>query len=277
MPFDLSRYESALAARSAGAVGSDVRYVELAESTMDLARAGALEGATPGSAYVAGEQTAGRGRQGRTWLSAASAGLYVTYHLRTSQVASAPLYSLAGALAASDAILEASGLTTVLKWPNDVLVVSGAPRKISGVLAESRPVLSAVEGPAAASAAGAALDVFLGIGINVRAAELPPEVAQLATSIEGAGAKPPTLESLLAALSNALEGWRTALEGDPAAFVEAWKGRLVTLGQHVRLQTPSGPVEGDAIDVTPAGELVLRLDGGRIEAHSAGDVTTLRG
>jgi BirA family transcriptional regulator, biotin operon repressor / biotin---[acetyl-CoA-carboxylase] ligase len=270
MPFDPSRYRAALTGRPAGVVGRDVRYVEVAESTMDLARAGALDGAPPGTAYVAGEQTSGRGRQGRTWLSAASVGLYVTYHLRAPEVASAPLYSLAGALAAGDAILEASGLSTVLKWPNDVLVMSAdGPRKLCGVLAESRP--------APASAAGGRLDVFVGIGINVRAAELPPEVAVIATSIEGAGATPPALESLLASLSNALEGWCAALEVDPAAFVEGWKGRLVTLGQRVRLQTPTGPVEGDAIDISGAGELVLRVAGGGKQAFAAGDVTTLRG
>jgi BirA family biotin operon repressor/biotin-[acetyl-CoA-carboxylase] ligase len=260
MPFDADRYH---AARTAQRAGAEVRFVEVAASTMDLAREGAAAGAPPGTAYVAGEQTAGRGRQGRSWLSAASAGLYVTYHLRAADVPGAPLFSLAGALAASDAIREASGLATVLKWPNDVLVASNPPRKICGVLAESRP-------------AGATLDVFLGIGINVRTAVLPPEVAAIATSIEGAGARPPETEALLAALSNALERWSLVLESRPEALVAAWKERLVTIGQRVRLQTPAGPVEGDAIDVSARGELMLRLEGGATEAFTAGDVTTLR-
>ena len=219
---------------------------------MDDARAGAAAGGLPGTVYVAGEQSAGRGRQGRTWLSAASAGLYATYHLRTVEAATAPLYSLAGGLAASDAILEAARLPTVLKWPNDVqhLAAEGA-RKLCGVLAESRP-----------AAGSPALDVLLGIGINVRAAPLPPEVAALATSIEAAGAVPPTIEVLLAALSRALDRWTTTLEASPAALVDAWTARLATLGQRVRLQTPTGPIEGDAIDVTHRGELVLRLADG---------------
>ncbi|MSP22988.1 MAG: biotin--[acetyl-CoA-carboxylase] ligase [Dehalococcoidia bacterium] len=266
MPFDTWAYD---AQRTSRAVGAEVRFVEVATSTMDLARAGALAGVAPGTAYVAGEQTTGRGRQGRSWLSAASTGLYVTYHLRTSEAARAPLYSLAGALASSDAILTASGLATVLKWPNDVLAgPPGATRKLAGVLAESRP---------ATTSTGAVIDVFLGIGINVRTAALPPEVAALATSIEGAGALPPTREGLLAALSGSLEGWCATLEADPPSLLEGWRQRLATLGQRVRLQTPSGPVEGEAVDVSPSGELVLRLDDGRAEVFAAGDVTTLRG
>jgi BirA family biotin operon repressor/biotin-[acetyl-CoA-carboxylase] ligase len=253
----------------AAVVGTPVQYREHTTSTMDDARAAAEAGAPPGAVYVAGEQTAGRGRQGRTWLSAASAGLYATYHLRTPQAASAQLYSLAGGLAASDAILEAAHLPTVLKWPNDVQhVPSGDPegaRKLCGVLAESRP------------APGGRLDVFLGVGINVRAAALPPEVAALATSIEAAGATPPALEQLLAALSDALARWSALLEASPPALVEAWRARLVTLGQRVRLATPAGPVEGNAVDVSPLGELVLRLADGRTQSFAAGDVTTLRG
>ena len=264
MPFDVNAYE---AARTSTRVGRTVRFSECAPSTMDLARDGAAAGLALGTAYVAGEQTAGRGRQGRTWLSAASAGLYVTYHLRAVGVPDAPLYALAGGLAASDAIREVSGLVTGLKWPNDVMSGADVPRKIAGVLAESRP-----------PAVGAGLDVFLGIGINVREVALPPDLADVATSIEAAGAAPPpTREALLAALSHAVEGWSALLEAQPRSLVEAWKGRLVTIGQRVRLQTPTGPVEGDAVDVSTRGELVLRLADGRRETFAAGDVSRLRG
>lgn len=283
MPFDHPAYQAALgatfeAARGAvpgdaahtSGVGRVVHHVEHTTSTMDDARAAAEAGAAPGAVYVASEQAAGRGRQGRTWLSAASAGLYATYHLRTAEVATAPLYSLAGGLAAGDAILEAARLTTVLKWPNDVQHVGPeGPRKLCGILAESRP-------PARA----AGLEVFLGIGINITAAPLPPDVAALATSIEAAGASsaaaPPTVEVLLAALSCALDRWTATLESSPPALLEAWRARLVTLGQRVRLQTPAGPVEGDAVDVSAHGELILRLSNGRTEAYPAGDVATLR-
>lgn len=258
MPFDLACYH---ALRRSSRIGVEVMYVEATTSTMDDARAGAAEGRQCGTAYVAGEQSAGRGRQGRSWVSAASAGLYVTYHLCPAQVQGAPLLGLAAAVAAAEAVQAACGIHVDLKWPND-LQVEG--KKLAGILAEARP-------------RGAALDVFVGIGINLRpAAGLPPEVAAIATSIEGAGYPAPPREALLAALSTAFDRRAEQAEAEPAALLAEWRARLITLGQRVRLATPSGEVEGEAVDVTSTGELVLALpDGGR-RAFAAGDVTTVR-
>lgn len=259
MPFDLARYN---ALRRSSRLGAEVAYLEATASTMDDARAGAAEGRPCGSAYVAGEQSAGRGRQGRSWISAASAGLYVTYHLCPTRTEGAPLLGLAAAVAAGEAVHAVSGLAVDLKWPNDLQV---AGKKLAGILAEARP------------RAGGGLDVFVGIGINlVTAPGLPPEVAAIATSIEGAGAVAPAREVLLAALSTAYETRATQAEADPAALLAEWRSRLVTLGQQVRLATPSGEVEGEAIDVTPTGELILALASGERRSFAAGDVTTVR-
>lgn len=268
-PFDLEAYQAARTTEAPSeTVGALVRYRAVTASTMDDARAGAEAGDPCGTAYVGGEQSAGRGRQGRTWLSAASAGLYVTYLLCPSHPERAPLLSIAGALAASDAIAATSRLETLLKWPNDVLHAhpAGDPvgeRKLCGVLAESR-------------ARGATFEVFLGLGINVRAAPMPPDIEAITTSIEAAGALPPTLEALLAALSGALERWAATADADPPALIAAWRARLVTLGRRVRLAAPTRTTEGEAIDVSPRGELILRLDDGTTAAFSAGDVTTVR-
>jgi BirA family transcriptional regulator, biotin operon repressor / biotin---[acetyl-CoA-carboxylase] ligase len=147
----------------------------------------------------------------------------------------------------------------VLKWPNDVLFEG---RKLAGVLAEARH--------------GDRIDVYLGVGINVRqSAEMPAEVAAIATSIEGAGVTPPSMEALLAALSGALELWVERIDYDALEVVAQWRARLSTLGHRVRLGTPRGEVEGKASDVTHSGELVLRLDDGSTETFAAGDVTVL--
>ncbi len=254
--FDVEAYQRA---RGSRALGAAVHYHEHTGSTMDDARAGAdalgLDGC--GDVYVAGEQSAGRGRQGRSWVSAARVGLYATFHLCPRDASRLPLLSVAGGLAAADAVTEASGLAVDLKWPNDVLA---GGRKLAGVLAEARH--------------GERIEVFLGFGINVRASlDLPPEVAAQATSIEAAGALPPSLETLLAALSSALERWLERAERDPDGLLDAWRSRLVTLGQRVRLATPSGVVVGDAVDVSPLGELVLRHDDGTTRPYAAGDVT----
>ena len=211
--FDIDAYQRMRTSRE---VGATVHYSERTGSTMDDARAATEPGGAErcGDAYVAGEQSAGRGRQGRTWVSPPGAALYVTYHLCTGDAARAPLLSIAGALAAADAVSETSGLRTELKWPNDVM---RGGRKLAGVLAEARH--------------GARIDVFLGIGINIRAAPgMPADVAATATSIEAAGAPPPAREVLLAALSAALERLVERAEQDPAALIAEWRARLVTLG-----------------------------------------------
>ncbi len=253
MAFDFDLYHGH---RTSDAIGVHVEYFDETGSTMDDARRGAAGGNPAGTAYVAGVQTGGRGRLGREWVSADS-GLWVTFHLVARDPALAPLFSLAGALAVSDAVRETALLTVDVKWPNDVLHQG---RKLAGILAEST--------------FGQRADIFLGIGINVRRTALPDEVASRATSIEDAGGVPPTREALLASLAAALERHTQQLHRSPAVVVEQWRRHLVTLGQRVRLHGVDGAThDGEAVDVTARGELTLRLDDGSLVSFGAGEVT----
>ncbi|GMU39596.1 MAG: biotin--[acetyl-CoA-carboxylase] ligase [Chloroflexota bacterium] len=252
MPFDLARYH---ALRHTRTVGTEVVHLEETGSTMDDARAGAAAGRPVGTAYVAAAQTAGRGRQGRSWVSEPGAGLWVTFHLQTP--AAPGLVAAAAALAVADALEATAGLTVDLKWPNDVL---HGGRKICGILAESRP-----------GAAGA--DVMLGIGLNLRTpAGMPAEVLAIATSIEQAGRPAPSREAMLAALATALERRLEAAEATPDALIEAWAARLVTLGRRVRVEAPGETFEGMANAVDASGALLVRLADGSERACLAGDV-----
>jgi BirA family biotin operon repressor/biotin-[acetyl-CoA-carboxylase] ligase len=256
VPFDESRYH--LLRRSVS-VGVEVVHVEETGSTMDDARAGAQSGRRPGTAYVAAAQTAGRGRLGRSWVSEPGAGLWVTYHLRAGR--GAPFLSIAGGLAVLDALKVTADLTCTMKWPNDVLY---GHRKIAGILAEVRPAPDGAE-------------VFLGIGINLRTpANMPADVLATATSVEQEGRPPPARETLLAALSDALDRRTRQAEDDAAAMVDEWRQRLSTLGQVVRVTLPDGSVvEGEALDVEPGGSLILDVAGTR-RVFAAGDVTSTR-
>ncbi|MGE3962243.1 MAG: biotin--[acetyl-CoA-carboxylase] ligase [Dehalococcoidia bacterium] len=258
MPFDVERYQML---RRSTAVGVRLRHVETTASTMDDARAGAAEGDLPGTAYVAAQQTAGRGRQGRSWVSEPGAGLWVTYFLEVPPPGA--LLSIAAGLAVTDAIEATTGLDCVLKWPNDV---QHGGRKLCGVLAES-----------SMASDGDVMEVYLGIGVNLRTPEgMPPDVLAIATSIEQEGRPAPAREVLLAALSSALEVRLRTLETDRDRLLGDWKACLVTLGQRVRLDLPGGAsVEGEAVDVEADGALVLDLDGER-RAFRAGDVTQTR-
>lgn len=256
MPFDLDRYHAALTASN---VGHRVEYREQTGSTMDDAREllAADPEARPGFACIGGEQLTGRGRLGRPWVSAPGVGLYVTYYLRPQVTANAPLISLAAALAVADAARATCGVAPTFKWPNDVLFEG---RKLCGILAEAR---GGADG----------LDVFLGIGINVRPnPNLPPEVAGIAVSLEEIADTAPAIEDLAAALSNALEEHVRDVDSAPDRVVADWRANLGTLGQRVAINTAAGTFDGTAIDVGARGELVIEDDDGQRREFSAGDV-----
>ncbi len=151
---------------------AQLRYFAEVDSTNDIALALAAGGAPEGTSVLADVQGAGRGRRGRSWFSPAGAGLYLSVVVRPGESArTLSLLTLAAGVAAAEAVAAASGLPVELKWPNDL--VTGRPwRKLGGLLCEST-------GP------GATVDaVVVGLGINLRQAAYPPEIADRATSIE---------------------------------------------------------------------------------------------
>jgi BirA family transcriptional regulator, biotin operon repressor / biotin---[acetyl-CoA-carboxylase] ligase len=154
--------------------GARLTYVAEVGSTNDLAAAAAGRGALEGTTFVAGAQTAGRGRFGRTWFSPPGAGLYISTIVRRASLAS--WITLAGGVAVAEAVTRATGLPVQIKWPNDIVAVGGAGfrsrRKIAGILAE------------ASSGPDGVQHIVLGIGINLRPAAFPPELADRASSIE---------------------------------------------------------------------------------------------
>ncbi len=256
MPFDLDRYRAAL---TASRVGARVEYREQTGSTMDDARTllEAEPGAAPGYACIAGEQLTGRGRLGRHWVSAPGVGLYVTYYLRPEVVPNAPLISLAAALAVAEAAQTVGTAEPVFKWPNDVMYEG---RKLCGILAEAR-------------SAGDRLDVFLGIGVNVRPnPNHPPDVAAIAVSLEEIAGAAPAIEDLAAALSNALEIRAEQVDREPGRVLADWSARLATLGQRVAVNTVTGSIEGVAAGLGERGELVIELDDGTRQEIASGDV-----
>lgn len=215
----------------------------------------ARAGEPAGLVVVAEQQTAGRGRLDRTWVSPPRAGLTLSVLLRPSLLARPlppgrwPWVPLFAGLAVATAVREQAELKAVLKWPNDVLVDG---RKLCGVLAE-------VVAPDA---------VVVGVGLNVttRADELPHEGA---TSLELAGAAVTDRDTLLRAVLRALGSAIAAPEQEAA---DRYRALCATVGQRVRVELPGRPpVEGEATGVDDDGCLVV--DG---VAHSAGDVVHVR-
>jgi BirA family biotin operon repressor/biotin-[acetyl-CoA-carboxylase] ligase len=222
------------------ALGRPRLHLRTTTSTNDRARALAAAGAPHGTLVTAAVQTAGRGRQGRTWSAPAGRALLCSLVLRDP--AAAPFLPLVAAIA----VAETCGPAARIKWPNDVLLDG---RKVAGILAEARPQ----EGWA-----------VVGIGVNVAVdpGDLPPELrATAATLARRPAAVEPFLADLLAALERAL-----ALPA--SAVLEAWRARDALLGREVRWAGGHGTAAG----LDGAGRLVVRLAGGGRTELDAGEV-----
>jgi BirA family biotin operon repressor/biotin-[acetyl-CoA-carboxylase] ligase len=233
----------------------------------ELAEAGAPEGAT----VVAEEQTAGRGRLGRSWVAPPGTALLLSVVLRPA-LGSGQIWlvaSLAGValVDAARELLAAGGshVAAGLKWPNDLLLDG---RKAAGLLAE-------------AGAGGERPPwVVLGMGVNVgqEATDFPAELAGQATSLTlAAGLGVDRAELLGAWAERFVAGYRDLGEGMAAPLLAAYRDRLETLGRQVRAERVSGdPVVGTAVDLTGSGHLVvLTGSGARVELATA-DVKHVR-
>jgi BirA family biotin operon repressor/biotin-[acetyl-CoA-carboxylase] ligase len=234
----------------------DVRWYDSVSSTNDLALRAAERGAAEWTVMAAEHQTAGRGRLGRTWVSPAGSGLYVSVVLRPA-AAVTPLVTIAAGVALADGIRAASGLAVGVKWPNDLLV-SG--RKLAGILAER-----------GVGAQGA--HVVLGFGINVMPAAYPPDIAARATSIEGELGRPVDRALLLTeCLASLAARYRQLQEGSAATVVSAWRQRAAGgLNRPVEWDAGAGVKRGLAEDIDGDGALLVRTPSG-IERIISGEV-----
>jgi BirA family biotin operon repressor/biotin-[acetyl-CoA-carboxylase] ligase len=245
--------------------GSPHRHFRLTESTNTVARDLAAAGAPHGTIVTADEQTAGRGRQGRTWTAPPGAALLYSAVLRPLE-ARHSLLPLAVALAVCETAEGLRpGIECKVKWPNDVHLDG---RKLAGILIEARPQ----DGWA-----------VIGVGLNLTIApdEFPEELRDRAISLftsspSGTPAAVPyphhseernnwTSLGVAGALSERLEEWQ---EADAEAVLAAWRERDALLGREVTWEQGSGVAEG----VDERGYLVVRVADGDRVALGAGDV-----
>jgi BirA family biotin operon repressor/biotin-[acetyl-CoA-carboxylase] ligase len=232
-------------------------------STNDVAKQLAEEGAAHGEVVVAETQTAGRGRRGRPWSSPPGRSVAFSAVLRPElPPMRAPELTLLASVAVCQAIRQA-GVAAAIKWPNDVL---SRGRKLAGILTEMAAEPDQVQW------------VVLGIGVNVntRPEDFPPDVRDIATSIliERGEAVPRAL--FTAALLTGLEEWldRHASEGF-GPVRDAWRAMSDTLGREVRVRGGADDVIGIAEDLDAAGALLVRGEHG-LERVVTGDVEELR-
>jgi len=226
-------------------IGEPRIHHDVTDSTNERARELAGEGAAHGTLVTASEQTAGRGRQGRSWTAAPGEALLMSVIVRDLEPRHA-LLPLMAALAVCEAAESVADVECRIKWPNDVWVDR---RKLSGILVEARP------------AAGWAV---VGIGLNTGVRQFPAELRETATTLH-LSEPDVALAPLLASLGR----WLVA---DQADILTAWRARDALLGWTVRWQDGEGTARG----VDDSGSLLVELDSGEIVSLGAGEVHLIR-
>lgn len=259
--FDLERVDGAVAYRGPAhrlcpdqiehelgtlRIGRRVAVWSRVESTSDVAARGAGATANDGLVVLAEEQTAGRGRRGRSFVAPAGSSLLMSVLLFPPEAlapaagdsgAGTAWLTLVGAIAAAEVASERTGRQAVIKWPNDVRVDG---RKLCGVLVERalRP-----DGPAVAV-------VGIGLNVNVPAEGFPPELRDSATSLSLLAGRTFDRSDLARDLIRRLDHWYDAgLREGLSALAPAWRSRCEHLGRPVRVATRSGNLAGRLVDV----------------------------
>ena len=237
-------------------VGRRVLYYPRLASTMDIARREARQKASEGTVVIADEQTAGRGRIQRGWLS--PKGSVALSVLLYPSLTSLPYMVMLTSLAVVHAVEALTGLKSQIKWPTDVLINR---KKVCGILVESD-----VRGDKVNYA-------IIGIGINVNNTMADsPEIAAIATSLRDEGGKEILRADLIRQLLIDIEKLYLTLPDGEQIYNE-WRERLVTLGKRVRVQSGQTSLEGIAESVDADGHLLLRHPDGTVTRVIAGDVS----
>ena len=238
-----------------------VEHRAVVSSTMDVAAELARAGARDRTVVVADEQTAGRGRAGRSWHAQMGTSLLMTAILRPQLHAQAAGgMSIAVGLAVADAISDVCGITPWLKWPNDLWIGSQEDgEKVAGVLIQNRVVGDQVE------------VALVGIGVNIDThAE---EIGGGATHLH-AHADAVTRDALLAAVLRRIdERVPTLVANGGRLAVDEWNVRAALLGHVVQVEDGDRAVTGTLTGLGEDGSLLLRSEAGEIVALQVGDLT----
>jgi BirA family biotin operon repressor/biotin-[acetyl-CoA-carboxylase] ligase len=237
----------------------DIRYFESIGSTNDEALAWATAGAMDMSLVVADEQTLGRGRYDRPWITPPATALAVSIILRPSMEERSHLSRIVGlaALAVSDA-LQIRGLDPEIKWPNDILLNM---RKVAGILIELVWSGDTIE------------CIVIGIGVNVAKGAVPTtDILRFpAISLEHVLGQPPEREPLLHDILANIIALRPHLATD--SFIASWEKKLAYNGRQVQVEMGGEQsVTGKVVGLEPDGSLRLRDEHGKYVTVRFGDV-----
>jgi BirA family biotin operon repressor/biotin-[acetyl-CoA-carboxylase] ligase len=245
-------------------IGRSIIHCFRTDSTNTVALDLAQQGAEHGTVVVAEEQTAGRGRLGRTWYSEKSSGIYVSVILRPPlSPTAAPILTLMAGVATHHALSSVTGLGVDIRWPNDLLVNG---KKVCGILTEMSAELGRLHA------------IVLGIGINVNHGEMPAELKSVATSLRIETRRTWSRVQIFIALLKELERYyRMLLEKGSAAIAERWaSASTYASGKRIRIVTAEAESLATTIGLDRSGTLRVRYDDGNEDALVAGEIVEVK-
>ena len=237
-------------------------YIPSIDSTNDCLKALAKQGAPHGSVLIAGRQTNGHGRLGRSFQSPEGMGVYCSILLRPGCAPTDLMHlTCAAAVAMCDAVEAAAGFRPGIKWTNDLIY---GKRKLGGILTEL-----------GLTPQGKVDYTIIGIGINClqKEAELAPEIRDMAGSLAMAAEIPIDPSRVAAAMMEALWQMDSRLLSEKDTILRRYRADCVTVGQDIALVRGQEIRHGHAIDVDENGALVVRFPSGAVEAVNSGEVS----
>lgn len=248
---------------STGFIGRNIIYLDSTASTNTYAKKAAEEPFEEGTVVIAEEQTAGRGRLGRQWVSPKGKGIWMSIILKPDIMpAAAPKLTIAAAYAVSKALWDCCRLEARIKWPNDI--VAGG-KKLCGILTEMTAEADEIK------------SVIVGIGINANLenADFGPQVSGIATSIRLEKGSPVSRKLVVASVLNEFEKVYEvfASEGSIKPFLEEYKNRSAVLGKEIRVIGKKEEITGLAVDISEEGHLVVKLEDGGLKEIMSGEVS----
>lgn len=244
-----------------GEFGKRIEFYTSIDSTNVTAKHLAEDGAEDGTLVISDCQKAGRGRRGRTWVSPAGKNIFMSLILRPDILpAKATMLTLIAALAVRDGIERETGLSCMIKWPNDL--VSGG-KKVCGILTEMSTELMGIH------------YVVIGMGINANQEKFPEELEKTAGSLFLETGKQVRRSHLVAAIMESFEQYYFDFisQGDLSGLISVYNKHMVNFRNEVLILDPVGEYEGIALGINEKGELLVELLDGEVRQVNSGEVS----
>ena len=241
-------------------IGRNVIYFDSTTSTNDVAKNEGAKGAKGGTIVIADEQTKGRGRMERQWVSNKGEDILVSIILRPNINSSlAPSITPILSISVVEALLELTGYPVLIKWPNDVVI---GYKKLCGILTEMSAGIDCVN------------YIVMGMGMNVNSINFPDEIKNTAVSLREYGGKIFDRKVILASILNKFEhNYEKFKLLGISPFIESLRSYSILIGKNVVVNNMGKEIEGCAVSIDDEGKLIIRKKDGETEKILSGEVS----